>query len=79
MKLISPHTTCEIYVELEPQSRYIHNDHDSGQILFVQFGFETESDNMLPTFACESKKIVVESEYGGMLHDKSSYREGRIN
>ena len=63
MKLISQHTTCEIHVEVEPQSRHIHSDHDAGQTSFVQFGFETESNNIFPTPVRESKKMIVESEY----------------
>ena len=75
MKLTSSYTTCEIYVEVELQSCYYHSDHDAGQTSFVQLGFQAESNNMLPTPACESKNMVVESEYERMLHDKPNCRK----
>ena len=34
---------------------------------------------MFPTPTCKSKKMIVKSEYGRMLHDKSSCRENHIN
>ena len=76
---MSSHTACEIYVEVEPQTHHIHNDHDVKQTSLVQFGFDTKSNIMLPTPIRENKKIVVQSEYERMLHDKPSRREGCIN
>ena len=79
MKLMSSHTACEIYVAVESRNYHIHSDHDAGQTSFIQFGFETESNNMLPTSVHESKNMVVELKYEQMLHDKPSHMEDRIN
>ena len=59
MKSMSPHTTYEIYVEVESQIRHIHSDHDVGQTSLVQFDFKTESNSMFRTPVGESKKMVV--------------------
>ena len=61
MKSVSPHTTCEIYVEVEPQTRHVHSDHDSEQTSLVENDFEKKSNSMLHTAVSESARMVNRS------------------
>lgn len=63
MKLMLPHMAFEIYVKVEPQNRCIHSDHDARQTSFIQFDFEMELGNMLPTPICESKNMIEYNQY----------------